>query len=71
MNGFEFLEKMRNSERWRDIPVTVLSAKTLTDEEREMLNHFAQRVIAKGDHDGADFRKLLREALTRGERQEQ
>jgi CheY-like chemotaxis protein len=65
MNGFEFLEKMRGNELWRDIPVTVLSAKTLTDQDREMLDRFAQRVIAKGDHDGADFRMILRDLLTR------
>lgn len=37
MDGFQLVEKMRASQATHDIPIIVLSAKTLTDEERKRL----------------------------------
>jgi len=48
MNGFEFLEAMREREVWRAVPVAVITAKELTDEERRRLNGGVERVVAKG-----------------------
>jgi two-component system, NtrC family, sensor kinase len=48
MNGFEFLEAMRRRTEWRDIPVIVVTARDLTDDERDELNVAAQRVLQKG-----------------------
>src|SRR5207245_1778302 len=38
MNGFEFLVAMRGRKEWRDIPVIVVTAKDLTEEEHRQLN---------------------------------
>ena len=38
MDGFEFLDELRQPSRWRDIPVVVVTAKDLTAEERERLS---------------------------------
>jgi CheY-like chemotaxis protein len=48
MNGFEFLEAMREREAWRAVPVAVITAKELTDEERRRLNGGVERVVEKG-----------------------
>jgi signal transduction histidine kinase/DNA-binding response OmpR family regulator len=48
MNGFEFLREMRARADWRDIPVIVVTAKDLTDEDRQELNLGAERVLQKG-----------------------
>jgi CheY-like chemotaxis protein len=48
MNGFEFLVAMRSREEWRDIPVVVVTAKDLTEEEHRALNMAAERVLQKG-----------------------
>jgi CheY-like chemotaxis protein len=48
MNGFEFLVQMRARDEWRDIPVIVVTAKDLTDEDRQQLNLGAERVLQKG-----------------------
>lgn len=37
MNGFELIQRLRIHPRYEKIPLIVLSAKTLTDEERKFL----------------------------------
>ena len=38
MDGFEFLDELRARPDWQDIPVVVITAKDLTDEDRNRLN---------------------------------
>ena len=58
MDGFEFLAELRRHESWRDIPVIVLTAMDLTDEDRRRLNGEVERVMQKGAYDRDE---LLRE----------
>ncbi len=51
MDGFEFLELARRHEEWRDIPVVVVTAMTLTPEDRAFLNGQVQRILQKGAYD--------------------
>ncbi|MDO8527784.1 MAG: response regulator [Deltaproteobacteria bacterium] len=37
MSGFDVVNKLRKMDVYKDVPIIVLSAKTLTDEERKML----------------------------------
>lgn len=48
MDGFEFLDELRENVAWKDIPVVVLTAKTLTNEETAILNGRVERVLTKG-----------------------
>jgi signal transduction histidine kinase/DNA-binding response OmpR family regulator/HAMP domain-containing protein len=48
MNGFEFLQHLRQKEVWANIPVVVVTAQELSLEERQILSDSTQRVIAKG-----------------------
>ncbi len=49
MDGFEFLSRIRANERWRQIPVVVVTAKTLTAEDRARLNDgYVDKLIEKG-----------------------
>jgi signal transduction histidine kinase/DNA-binding response OmpR family regulator len=56
MDGFEFLEEMRGHVSWRDIPVIVVTARELSDEDRDRLNGGVERVIQKTGRD-----EMLRE----------
>ncbi|HMA43575.1 MAG TPA: response regulator [Gemmatimonadales bacterium] len=47
MNGFEFLEALRERAAWREVPVVVITAKELSDEERRRLNGDVERVVTK------------------------
>jgi CheY-like chemotaxis protein len=48
MNGFEFLDELRNRPHGRQVPVIVLTAKDLTDEDRRRLEGQVTRVVSKG-----------------------
>ncbi len=48
MDGFQFLEQLRQKPEWSDIPVVVLSAKDLSREEREQLSRSVRSVFQKG-----------------------
>jgi CheY-like chemotaxis protein len=48
MDGFDFLLEMRANADWQDIPVIVLTAKDLTDEDRRMLSGRVEQIVEKG-----------------------
>jgi signal transduction histidine kinase/DNA-binding response OmpR family regulator len=60
MDGFEFLDQLRSRPDWRDIPVVVITAKDLTEEDRNRLNGGVERIIQKSDRDEM-LRQLSRE----------
>jgi signal transduction histidine kinase/CheY-like chemotaxis protein/HAMP domain-containing protein len=51
MDGFEFLEEIRRKAQWRGIPVVVVTARDLTDADRNRLNGGVERIIQKTDRD--------------------
>jgi signal transduction histidine kinase/DNA-binding response OmpR family regulator len=48
MDGFEFVMEMRRMEATRSIPIVVVTAKDLTDEERRRLNGDVAGLVQKG-----------------------
>jgi len=56
MDGFEFLDEIRQRDDWRDIPIIVVTARDLTGSDRSRLAGRIERVILKTERDG-----LLRE----------
>jgi CheY-like chemotaxis protein len=51
MDGFEFLDEVRARSEWRDIPVVIITAKDLTNEDRSRLNGEVERIIQKSERD--------------------
>lgn len=49
MGGFEVLQKLRDQEQTRGLPVIVYTSMLLTDEEKKRLTDLAARLIAKSD----------------------
>ena len=62
MDGFEFLDELRGQPDRQDIPVVVITAKDLTDEDRNRLNGGVERIIQKSDRDEM-LRQLSREII--------
>ena len=50
LDGFEVLEALRAHPEHRDIPVVVLTAKVLTEEDRARLHGDVERIIEKSQH---------------------
>jgi len=50
MDGFQFLTEVKRIEEWRDIPIVVVTAKDLTDEEQAFLHGQVESVITKQAH---------------------
>jgi CheY-like chemotaxis protein/signal transduction histidine kinase/HAMP domain-containing protein len=48
MTGFEVLERMREDERLRDLPVIVFTGKELSPDEEARLQNMARSVVVKG-----------------------
>ncbi|GAA3407011.1 MHYT domain-containing protein [Paenibacillus hodogayensis] len=48
MDGFQFMAELRKEERWRDIPVIVVTAKTVTPKELLTLKGYVKDVLQKG-----------------------
>ncbi len=48
MDGFTFIEALRQHEAWRVIPIVVVTAKDLTVEDHQRLNGYVQYIIHKG-----------------------
>src|SRR5262249_7666119 len=60
MDGFEFMDELRGRLDWEEVPVVVITAKDLTQKDRERLNGGVERVIQKSDRDEM-LRQLSRE----------
>jgi signal transduction histidine kinase/DNA-binding response OmpR family regulator len=51
MDGFEFLDEVRQRAEWREIPVLVVTAKDLTAQDRARLNGGVERILQKSGRD--------------------
>ena len=63
MDGFEFVIALRKVERWRGIPVVVVTAKDLTDEDRRRLNGGVLGVIERSGLSRESLLSQLREQV--------
>jgi len=50
MDGFEFLIRMRENDNWAEVPVIVVTAKELTEDDRVRLDGRMEQLIQKGAH---------------------
>jgi PAS domain S-box-containing protein len=70
MDGFEFLTELRQHEAWRSIPVVVITAKDLTEEDRMFLNgslmlgNCVKRILHKGQFNYEDLLVEVRDLVT-------
>ncbi len=63
MDGFEFLAEIRKTPKWRSIPVIVVTAKELTEEDRRRLNGSVTRILQKGRCSREELLKEVREMM--------
>ena len=60
MDGFEFARRLRERPEWRTIPVVVLTARDLTEEDRQRLSGDVEKILQKGNWDHAALLQEMR-----------
>jgi signal transduction histidine kinase/CheY-like chemotaxis protein len=63
MDGFSFLEALRERAPWRSIPIIVVTAKDLSTEDRQRLNGYVQYVVQKGSQTREDLLQEVGERI--------
>ena len=63
MDGFEFLQERHRQPDWRRVPVIVIAAKTLTEQDRQRLNGQVAQVLPKGSTPYEDLLAEVRALL--------
>lgn len=65
MDGFKLLESMRANEKYREIPVIVVSGGDLTPEQQKQLRDFGQQLISKSALSQQDLIETIARSLRR------
>ncbi len=69
MDGFELVHRLKQNEQWCSIPVVILTAKSITPEERQKLNGGVSKIFEKGSYQRSvlfnEVSHLLDEAISR------
>ena len=68
MDGFDFLTAMRAREEWQQIPVIVVTAKTITKEDRERLNGSVEEILRKNAYTREQLLDRVRETVAESSR---
>jgi CheY-like chemotaxis protein len=63
LDGFAVLERLQESPELRTIPVLVLTARTLSRDERQMLRTRATSLLEKSDYSPEELRELVSRAV--------
>ncbi|HEV7250338.1 MAG TPA: response regulator [Shinella sp.] len=66
MNGFEFLAALRDREEWNAVPVLVVTAKHLSNAERDLLSARTTQIIGKGKGAHIELTQALRDVIISG-----
>jgi len=64
MDGFDFLLEMRTHAEWQDIPVIVLTAKDLTEEDQRILSGRVEQVLEKSAYSREQLLQHIRKVVT-------
>jgi PAS domain S-box-containing protein len=63
MDGFELVEHLRREGRSPAIPIVVVTAKEITEEDRRRLNHSVDRILRKGACTQEEVARMVRDLL--------
>ena len=65
MDGFDVAARLQQNEAWRDIPVVVLTAKDITEEDRRRLNGYVEKILPKSAYTAAQLLADVRALIAR------
>ena len=69
MDGFELVHRLKQTDKLRSIPVVILTAKTITNQDRQKLHGGVSKIFEKGSYQRSvlfnEVSNLLEEAIAR------
>jgi signal transduction histidine kinase/CheY-like chemotaxis protein len=65
MDGFKFIAELHKNKEWQTIPVVVVTAKDLTDENRLRLNGYVEKILLKGDYNCEELLSWVHDLVTK------
>lgn len=63
MDGFQFITQLRQNPAWRSIPVVVVTAMDLSNQERLALEHHVKHILQKGGYSREELLQELRDVV--------
>ena len=63
MDGFEFLYEFRRNAQWREVPVIVVTAKHLTEQDRRRLSGQVEQILQKGAYSREELLQQVRDLI--------
>ncbi|HDN28020.1 MAG TPA: response regulator [Thioploca sp.] len=63
MDGFELVARLQENPQWRTIPVVVLTAKDITQADRQLLNNHVISIFEKGAYHTHELLEEIRKSL--------
>lgn len=60
MDGFQLVQRLQHNDRWRNIPVVILSGKDLSTEEKQMLNSRITEYLRKSEFSPDSLTSVLK-----------
>jgi CheY-like chemotaxis protein len=63
VTGFDVVEALRSSPSTQNIPIMVLTAKTLTDSDIRQLNGHVSTILRRGSTGASDLLSLLKQVV--------
>jgi len=63
MDGFQFVEEVRSHHAWRTIPIVVVTAKDLTEDDRCRLNGYVEQILQKGVYSRETLLREIRDLV--------
>ena len=68
IDGYGVVQRLRSQERWRDLPIVILSGADITQQQRNDLNKFTQEFIAKGSFSKELISSTIKKTLAQSHR---
>lgn len=63
MDGMQFVSEMRRNEAWQRIPIIVVTAKSLTEKDRNLLRGQVERIVQKAEYTPKNLVSEIRNIL--------
>ena len=64
MDGFEFVQELRKVESRRSIPIVVVTAKDISDDDRRRLTGNVERILQKGSYERKELLEQVRSLIS-------